>query len=98
VPAAAAAAAAAAAEAARLADGCLERAQHYYARAINADPTAGSPWRAWADLERHRGREGRARFCHRRAAELDNRRDFGAGSPDYPLARPWTWRKLSEWI
>lgn len=77
--------------------GWYERAQHYFARAVNADPADASAWRAWAELDRSRGREERARFRYRRAAALTSEAAFGAGASDYPLARPWTRRALNEW-
>lgn len=77
--------------------GWYERAQHYFARAVNADPADASVWRAWAELDRSRGREERARFRFRRAAVLTSEAAFGMAASDYPLARPWTRRALNEW-
>lgn len=67
-------------------------ARHYISRSINLDPTDGSPWRVWAELERSAGDEDRAKFMFKRAAELESSRELFQADPESPLKRPW--RKL----
>lgn len=72
-----------------IAYGKYSAARHYISRSINLDPSDGSPWRAWAELERSEGEEERARFMFRRAAELESSRELFELDPESPLRRPW---------
>jgi Flp pilus assembly protein TadD len=72
------------------ANGGIDLARHYLARSINLDTHDSSPWRAWAELERRAGKEDKARFMFRRAADLDSSRSlFKRIDCESPLKRPW---------
>lgn len=67
-------------------------AKYYIQRCINLDPSDGSPWRVWAELERGEGQEEKAKFMFKRAAQLESSRELFQIDPESPLKRPW--RKL----
>lgn len=64
-------------------------ARHYIQRCINLDPSDGSPWRVWAELERMEGNEEDARFMFKRAAQLDSTKHLFQHSVESPLKRRW---------